>query len=109
MAIKANIIVDQGSTYSTSINLTDDGDNPLDLTTFTGAAQFRRHYTSTTAVSFNVTLGGANGTLTLALSANATANVTPGRYMYDAELTDSSNNITRVVEGIITITPNITR
>ena len=55
MAIKANIIVDQGSTYSTSINLTDDGDNPLDLTTFTGAAQFRKHFTSTTAVSFTVT------------------------------------------------------
>ena len=109
MAIKANIIVDQGSTYSTSINLTDDEDNPLDLTNFTGAAQIRKSFTSTTAVSFNVTLGGANGTLTLALSANATANVTPGRYLYDVELTDSSNNITRVFEGIVTITPNITR
>ena len=109
MAIKANIIVDQGSTYSTSINLTDDEDNPLDLTNFTGAAQIRKSFTSTTAVSFNVTLGGANGTLTLALSANATANVTPGRYLYDVELTDSSNNITRVFEGMVTITPNITR
>ena len=55
MAIKANIIVDQGSTYSTSINLTDDEDNPLDLTNFTGAAQIRKSFTSTTAVSFNVT------------------------------------------------------
>ena len=109
MAIIANIIVDQGSTYSTSINLTDDGDNPLDLTTFTGAAQFRKHYTSSNSVSFTVTLGGNTGVLTLGLSANATANVAPGRFMYDVELTDSSNNITRVVEGIVTITPNITR
>ena len=109
MAIKANIIVDQGSTYTTSINLTDDGDNPLDLTTYTGAAQFRKHYTSSNAVSFAVTTGGTDGVLTLGLSANATANVAPGRYMYDVELTDSYNNITRVVEGIVTITPNITR
>jgi hypothetical protein len=109
MAIKANIIVDQGSTFSTAINLTDDGDNPLDLSTYTGAAQFRKHYTSSNSVSFTVTLGGNTGILTIGLSANATANVTPGRFMYDVELTDSSNNITRVVEGIVTITPNITR
>lgn len=109
MAIKANIIVDQGSTYSTSFNLTDDGDNPLNLTTYTGAAQFRKHFTSSNSVSFTVTLGGNNGIVTLSLSANATANVTPGRFMYDVELTDSSNNITRVVEGIVTVTPNITR
>jgi hypothetical protein len=29
--------------------------------------------------------------------------------MYDVEIADSSNSITRVVEGIVTVTPNITR
>lgn len=109
MAIKANIIVDQGSTYSTSLDLTDDNGNPLDLTTFTAAAQMRKHYTSSNAVSFVVTTGGNTGILTLALSANSTANITAGRYLYDVELTDSENNVTRVVEGIVTLNPNITR
>ena len=109
MAIKANIIIDQGSTFVTAIDLTDDYDNPLDLTTFTAAAQMRKHYTSSNSTSFNVTTGGTNGVLTLALSANATANINAGRYMYDVELADSSNNVVRVVEGIVTVTPNITR
>jgi hypothetical protein len=109
MAIKANIIIDQGSTFSTSVNLADDNDNPLDLTTFTAAAQLRKHYTSSNSVSFVVTTSGNTGILTLALSANTTANIAAGRYMYDVELTDSNSNISRIVEGIVTINPNITR
>ena len=109
MAIKANIIIDQGATYSTSLDLTDDNGNPLDLTLFTAAAQMRKHYTSSNAVNFVVTTGGATGVLTLALSANTTANIASGRYLYDVELTDSDFNVSRIVEGIVTINPNITR
>ena len=109
MAIKANIIIDQGATFSTSVNLTDDYDNPLDLTTYTAAAQLRKHYTSSNSVSFTVSTGGNTGILTLAMSANTTANIASGRYMYDVELTDSDFNVSRIVEGIVTINPNITR
>lgn len=108
MAIKANIIVDQGSTFTTSLNLTDDGDNPLDLTSYSAAAQLRKHYTSSNSTSFTVGLSNT-GVLTLSLSANATSNIVAGRYLYDVELTDSNNAIVRVVEGIVTVTPNITR
>ena len=108
MANKANILVDQGSTFITTVNLTDDNDAPLDLTIYTSAAQMRKHYTSSNSVSFT-TSGNSQGVLTLSLSANTTANIAAGRYMYDVELTDSSNNVTRVFEGIVTITPNITR
>lgn len=109
MAIKANLLVDQGSTFVTTLNLTDADDNPLDLTSYTGAAQLRKHYTSSTSTSFTVATGGNTGVLTLSLTANSTANLTAGRYMYDVEIIDSSNNVTRVVEGIVTVTPNITR
>lgn len=109
MAIKANITVDQGATYSTSLNLTDDNGNPLDLTTYTAAAQMRKHYTSSNAINFVVSTSGNTGILTLALSANTTANIASGRYMYDVELTDSDNTISRIVEGIVTVNPNITR
>lgn len=109
MAIKANLVVDQGSTFVTTLNLTDEDDIPLDLTLYTGSSQLRKHYTSSNSTSFTVTTGGATGVITLSLSANTTANLSAGRYMYDVEIADSSNNITRVVEGIVTVTPNITR
>lgn len=109
MGTKLNLLIDQGATFETTLTLTDDDGNIVDLTNYTGVGQFRKHYTSSTYTAFNVTLGGSNGTVTLALSANATANVVAGRYVYDVEVTDSGGVITRLFEGIVTITPQVTR
>lgn len=110
MATKANLIIDQGTSYYTSITIADEVGNVFDLTDYTGAAQMRKHYTSSNSTNFTVTLGGANGTVGLALSANATANLTAGRYVYDVELTSTaSGEVSRILEGIVTITPNVTR
>ena len=109
MATKANLIVDQGATFSTSITLTDDEDNPVDLTNYTGAAQIRKHYTSSGYTPFTVTLGGTTGSITLALTANATGNLVAGRYVYDCEITANTGAVTRAAEGIITVSPQVTR
>ena len=109
MATKANLTLDQGATFSTVITLTDGNGNAIDLTNYTGAAQMRKSYTSSTAYTFSVSLGGTSGTITLGMSANTTAGIAPGRYLYDVELTDTSSIISRVFEGIVTVTPNITR
>lgn len=109
MATKINLIVDQGASFETTLNLTDDNDNPVSLVGYTGAGQIRKHYTSSNATSFSISLGGANGTVTLALSANTTANLTSGRYVYDIEVADSSGVVSRLFEGIVTVTPQVTR
>lgn len=109
MAIKANIIVDQGSSFQTSINVTDDDENAIDLTNYTAVAQMRKHYTSSNAVNFTATISPTLGVVTLALTANATNAIAPGRYVYDCELTDNNGTVTRLVEGIVTVTPGVTR
>ncbi|NDG31544.1 hypothetical protein EB118_15935 [bacterium] len=110
MAIKTNLIVDQGSTFVTTLALTDANNIPIDLNLYTFSGQLRKHYTSSNSVSFTVTGSGNTGVLTLSLSANATANIVAGRYVYDVEIVESSSsNVTRVVEGIVTVTPNVTR
>ena len=109
MAIKANLDIDQGSTFQTTINVTDENDAIVDLTGYTGVAQMRKHYTSSTAYSFTVSISPSIGTVTLSMSANATANVVAGRYVYDCELTDTNGAVTRLIEGIVTITPQVTR
>lgn len=109
MAIKANIVIDQGSSFSTSINLTDTDDSVIDLTGYTGAAQMRKHYTSSNSVPFTVALAAAEGAVTLSLTSTTTANIVAGRYVYDVELTDPDGVVSRIVEGIVTVTPNVTR
>jgi hypothetical protein len=109
MAIKANIVIDQGSTFQTSINVTDENDDIVDLTGYTAAAQMRKHYTSSNATSFSTNISPSIGVVTLSMTANTTNLLVPGRYMYDCELTDSNGLVTRLVEGIVTVTPGITR
>ena len=109
MAIKANLIIDQGADFTTTINVTDDDDNVIDLTGYSGTAQMRKHYTSVTSYSFTVTVYSQTGEVTLGLSANTTNSITPGRYVYDCELLDGNGKTSRLIEGIVTITPQVTR
>ena len=110
MATKANLVIDQGTDYSTVVNVTDDDDNPINLTGYTGRGQIRKHYTSSNAVSFSVSVSNAElGQLTLALTATQTSNMAASRYVYDVEVVSSANIVSRIIEGIVTITPEVTR
>ena len=109
MAIKANIIVDQGTDYSTSINLTDDNDDVVDLTGYTVAGQIRKTYSSSNSVSFGTYIEASNGVVGLRLTDTQTASLPAGRYVYDVFLTSAANVQSRIVEGIVTVTPRVTR
>jgi hypothetical protein len=110
MANLRNLTIDQGSTYSISIELSDANDNPLDLSDYTIHAQLRKSYGSTTYTAFTTSSGEdpEDGVITLSLTAQQTGALRSGRYVYDVEIVDGSEVI-RVLEGIITITPEVTR
>lgn len=109
MAIKANLQIDQGTTFQTSINVTDDNDDVVDLTGYSTVAQMRKHFTSSNSTSFVTSISPSIGVVTLSMTANTTNLLVPGRYVYDCELTDTNGAVTRLVEGIVTVTPGVTR
>jgi hypothetical protein len=109
MAIKANLLVDQGTSFTAAIDLTDAAGAVFNLTGYTVAAQMRKNYTSSAATTFTASHTGVLGKINLVLSANTTGTIEPGRYLYDVEITSSGGTITRVVEGIVTVTPGMTR
>jgi hypothetical protein len=110
MATKANLVIDQGTTFSVDLDLTDDNGDALGLDGFTANAQLRKWYTSSNSTAFATSINTSSGQISLSLTANQTGLLTAGRYVYDVELTQSSTNaISRVVEGIVTVTPQVTR
>lgn len=108
MANKVNIVIDQGATFSTTYIIHNDADEPIDFTTYSAESQMRKSYSSSNAFSFAVDLS-SNGGVTLSMSANTTSSITAGRYVYDVEVQDISGVRSRVVEGIATVTPQVTR
>jgi FlaG/FlaF family flagellin (archaellin) len=108
MAIKTNLIVDQGANFVYNVYLIDVNGDPFDITGYSANAQIRKTYTSTTYNTLNVTLGGNTGLITMSMNATTTANLTNSRYVYDLQL--HSNNVTsRILEGIVTVNPEVTR
>jgi hypothetical protein len=107
MTSTVNLVLDQGADFAATFNMEAANGAPLDLSAYTGNCQMRRSYASTNAISFNVSL--ANGDIEISLPSVTTTSIYPGRYMYDVEITSPSNTVTRVIEGIIDVSPNVTR
>ena len=109
MASKANITIDQGTTFSTDLTLTDEFGDNLDLTGYTASSQMRKWYTSSNAAAtFTTAVNVSTAAVTLSLNANQTGTITAGRYVYDVEITNGTTT-SRIVEGIVTVTPQVTR
>ena len=108
MAQKVNLVIDQGTTFNTSFTFYNEQDIPIDFSTYTANSQMRKSYTSSTAYNFSVSLSN-NGIVSLSMSANTTGSITAGRYLYDVEVQDQAGTRSRIVEGIVTVTPQITR
>ena len=82
----------------------------INLTGYTASSQIRKSYYSSIANNFTTTVTGtANGEITLSMTAANTALLTPGRYLYDLLITSPGGTKTRVVEGIVTVTPGVTQ
>lgn len=109
MAIKSNIVIDQGTDYEVTINIKDANTTAISLSGFVGQAQIRKYYTSSKKYDFNVIISANTGEVTMAMSSANTANIAAGRYVYDCVLISNTNVISRIVEGIVTINPRVSR
>ena len=110
MAAFSEIVIEQGATFNTTINVEDTAGAAINLYGYTANSMMRKSYYSSSATTITSTVTGtANGEVTLSVSATNTAALTPGRYVYDVIITSPTSVITRVVEGIVTVLPSVTR
>jgi len=107
-----DILCLQGATFNRTATWTIGG-TAVNLTGWTAAMQVRDTYQSTTPIvtltsGSGITLGGTAGTISWALSSTATAAIPEGQYVYDLEL-NSGSEITRILQGNFTVSPEVTR
>ena len=110
MAVYSNITIDQGTDFSSNIDVTDADGDTVNLTGYTVKGQIRKSYQSSTAVDFTCTVSNAAaGIITIALTAAQSNGMKSGRFVYDIEMTSSGGAKTRVLEGQVEITPGVTQ
>ena len=109
-----DILIEQGATFSQVITYKVAG-VPSNLQGFTARMQVRSTLESATTVvelttaNGRISLGGSAGTITLTISATDTEALTSGRGVYDLELVSGSGIVTRLLQGVATISRNVTR
>jgi hypothetical protein len=117
MAKQLNLVVDQGTDFSTNViaYVNASTTTVLDMSNYTtGYGQIRKSYSSSTHtanLSVNVWVSNTSGTVGLSMNNVVTSGITEGRYVYDIEIVsnDTPAKITRVREGMITISPEVTK
>jgi len=106
-----DIVIDQGSDFSIQIAISEDG-TAIPIATHTARAQLRPSPTSSTKTAdFTCTvIDASGGKIKMALSNSTTASIASGKYYYDLELVNTSNStVTRLLQGVARVTPEVTR
>ena len=115
-AATVNLTIEQGATWSQSIQWkTDTPAAAVNLTGYTARMQARRTAASAdeavelTTENGRIAITTATGTITLSLTAAVTAGLVAGGYVYDLELVSSGGAVTRLAQGALTISAEVTR
>lgn len=100
----------QGATFNRVFTWAIDGE-PVNLSGYTARSQIRKTAASDevalTLTSY-ITLGGAQGTVTLAIPATITAGLAAGKYVFDLELV-SGSTVTTLLAGPVEVAAEVTR
>jgi uncharacterized cupin superfamily protein len=105
-----NFILEQGATFNRILTLKENN-SAMNLTNYTVASKMRStHDSSTVAGTFTCTISDATaGEITMQMTNSTTAAIEEGMYVYDMEITNSAGTVTRILEGTITVNPEVTR
>ena len=105
--------IEQGATFNLLLTWKIN-DVPVNLTGYTARLQARVDVEDTETVlslttGSGITLGGALGTISLDRTATQTTLLPAGTYVYDLELIAGSGTVTRLVQGELLISAEVTR
>jgi len=109
MALYSDLYADQGSYFSTVINVGTLGDSDLVLTDYIARGRIKKSYMSSSAVDFDAEISDpVAGQIAISLESETTAAMKSGRYLYDIEIVNTlTDRVTRILEGQIEIMPGV--
>jgi hypothetical protein len=112
---KHDIYIEQGATWSLPLVWQTAEGVPIDVTGYTARMHLRKKLTDAafelelTTENGRITLGGADGRINLHLDAADTEGIDIKAGVYDLELVAASGVVTRLLQGAVTVSLEVTR
>ena len=105
-----NFVLEQGATFNRILTVQENG-SAMDLTGCSVASKFRSTHDSSTVVgTFTCTISNASGgVITMTMTNSTTGAIEEGIYVYDVEIASGVGVVTRLMEGTVTVNPEVTR
>lgn len=115
MASLYNLTIEAGATFTRTFVWRDNDGNLMDLDGYTARMQIRSTRTASsfaleaTTENGKITINGEDGEIVLTISATETAALEITSGVYDLELISGEGVVTRLTEGSVFISPEVTR
>lgn len=115
MAGYYDIAIDQGATYRQEFIWKDSNNDVIDLTGYTARMQIRRKKSSdsfeheATTENGGIAITALTGSVVVTISATDTAAFEFTKGVYDIELVSGTGVVTRLLEGSVEVSPEVTR
>lgn len=110
MATESNLYIDQGTDFIKTVTIVDGEGNLIPLEDYEVRSQMRKYYGSSSGYTFEAGIASyEDSTIYIGMTKDQTRDLPAGRYLYDIEITSPEGERTRVLEGVVTVTPEITK
>lgn len=111
MAQFVEIDLDQGTDFNLDLRLTNGDGSAINIANYTFTSSIRKSfYSLNPTANLIVTISdAANGNVSFTMNSAVSANIKAGRYVFDVKQKDAANTVTRAVEGIVTVIPQVTK
>ena len=117
MAGAYDLAIEQGATFKVIFQWTDANNTPINITGYSARSQVRPTIESATVLVDATTVNGklsivapaSDGKVQLLISATETATLPSGTAVWDLELIAGDGTVTRLLQGSVTISPEVTR
>ena len=112
---KWNFTIEQGATFVRSLNWTQKDKTPIDITGYTAKMQIRKAPSDSNVLlelstaNNRITIDGLNGGVELFITATDTGAINWVGGVFSLELTSPTGTVTRLLEGAVSVSPEITR
>jgi hypothetical protein len=109
-----NPTLDQGADWYINFTYEDSTGAAINLTGYSAALQLRSLPTDSTAAlslatGSGITITGSTGLVAVHATAAQTGALQAGKYYYDLEITSGTGIVTRLVQGQVLVTAQVTR
>jgi len=101
--------IEQGSTFTRTMSV-ESNKTPVNLTGYTLAGQLRKGYSASESINFDIeVINALIGKIKISLTSSTTSALIYNKYVYDIEIADPTGVVSRILEGSMTLSLNVTR